>query len=131
MEFKQIYKVLFIAVMLIGGIYTASAKTSANNIVYNTQERNGLLVEQTLYKQEGKTLIHYLKYSYVYNNQNRIVENNIEKWDSENQKWTNGLTTKYSYEGQNVITKTYKWNTTKREYQLMPSKTKTFKDYSL
>lgn len=131
MGFKQINKVLIVAVMLIGSIFTVSAKTSVNNIVYNIQEKNGMMVGQTLYKQEGKTLTQYLRYSYVYNNEHKIVENNIEKWDSQKQEWVNGLTTKYSYEGQNIVTKTYKWNNDKKAYQLMPSKTKEFKDYSL
>lgn len=131
MKFKQNFKVLIIAVLLIGSFCNLSAKTNVNNIVYNTHEKNGMLVGQTLYKQEGKTLTQYLRYNYVYNNENKIIENNIEKWDNENQTWINALTTKYSYENQNVLTKTYKWNSIKKIYQLMPEKTKQFEDYSL
>lgn len=132
MEFKQIYKVLMIAVIALGSLSSVSAKTNiSNNIIYNLEERDGILVGQTLYKQEGKTLTQYLKYNYVYNNQNKIVENNIEKWDAEQNKWVNGLTMRYNYDGQNVSIKSYKWDNDRNNYQLLPEKNKEFQDLSL
>lgn len=132
MKFKQIYKVLLVALVTISGFCSVSAKSNiSNNIIYNLEEKDGILVGQTLYRQEGKELSNYLKYSYVYDNNNRIVENNILRWDDDTNTWSKALTVRYQYEGQNVNTKSYIWDASRQEYKLIPQFSKQFLDKNL
>lgn len=132
MKFKQVYKVLLVALVTISSFCSVSAKSNiSNNIIYNLEEKDGILVGQTLYKQEGKELSQYLKYNYVYDNQNRIVENNILRWDEDNNRWGKALTVRYQYDGQNVNTKSYIWDASRQEYKLIPQFNKQFLDTNL
>ena len=131
MKMKYFYKLLILAVIILSSTFTASARNSANNIVYNLEEENGVLVRQTLYKQEGKMLSQYIRYNYTYDKNNRIVESNILKWNNASNKWDKCLTVRYLYDGQDVSTRSYKWNKQYEEYELMPKFNTEFTDPSL
>ena len=131
MKMKYFYKLLILAVIILSSTFTASARNSANNIVYNLEEENGVLVGQTLYKQEGKMLSQYIRYNYTYDKNNRIVESNILKWNNASNKWDKCLIVHYLYEGQEVSTRSYKWNKQYEKYELMPKFNTEFTDPSL
>ena len=60
---------------------------NSNNLVYNSQEVDGLMVGQTVYKADGALLANYMKYNYKYDDQKRMIENEALKWNSEQNKW--------------------------------------------
>ena len=45
-----------------------------SNLIYNSEEVNGMKVAETVYKMDGSTLANYMKYNYKYDDQNRSHE---------------------------------------------------------
>ena len=45
-----------------------------SNLIYNSEEVNGMKVAETVYKMDGSTLANYMKYNYKYDDQNRMTE---------------------------------------------------------
>lgn len=107
-------------------VCSANAFADKNDkLVYNNEEVNGLMMSQTVYKNEGNVLTNYMQYTYKYDDQNRMTENTSMKWNSVKNKWENDMSIRYEYEGKMVTTSYYKWNKSKKEFQLIPEMTVT------
>lgn len=96
-----------------------------NNLIYNSEQKDGLLIGQTVYKQDGESLSNYIKYNYAYDAQKRMIQNETMKWNNLKNNWENDLCIRYRYEGGSVTTEYYKWNNKKAEYILVPEMTVT------
>lgn len=115
--------VILSALLLVCGL-NASADNKSN-LIYNSEEVNGVMVGQTVYKMEGSALANYMKYNYTYDNQNRMTESEALKWNSTKNAWDNDMCIRYAYQGKSVITTYYKWNKKQGEYVLVPEMTVT------
>ncbi len=96
-----------------------------SNLIYNSEEVNGVKVAETVYKMDGNTLANYMKYNYKYDDQNRMTENEALKWNSTKGLWTKDMCIRHAYQGKSVTTTYYKWNNKKGEYILVPEMTVT------
>ena len=96
-----------------------------SNLIYNSEEVNGMKVAETVYKMDGSTLANYMKYNYKYDDNKRMTESEALKWDSNKDEWVKNLRINYIYEGKTVTTNYYKWNAKKRTYVLVPEMTVT------
>ncbi|WP_321334008.1 DUF3836 domain-containing protein [uncultured Bacteroides sp.] len=115
-------RILVLSVVALVCSLTVSARND-NNLIYNSEQRDGMLIAQTVYKQDGNSLSNYIKYNYKYDDQKRMTENETLKWNSINNCWENDLSIRYKYEGKTVTTDYYKWNNKKAEYILAPEMT--------
>ena len=111
------------AVTLFGGI--AASAANKNNLIYNSEEKDGVMVGQTVYKMDGNTLANYMKYNYKYDDNKRMIESEALKWNSNKDEWEKDLRINYTYEGKTVTTNYYKWNAKKQAYILVPEMTVT------
>ena len=118
------------AVLLVSSI-TVCARNYDNNLIYNSEEENGMLVGQTVYKMEGSSLANYMKYNYKYDTNKRMIESQTMKWNSYKNNWENDLLVRYTYEGKTVTTNYYKWNNRKQEFILAPEMTVTMDNPNL
>ena len=109
---------LLSAVILFGSISTFAA--NKNNLIYNSEEKDGVMVGQTVYKMDGSTLANYMKYSYKYDDQQRMTESETMKWNSIKNAWENELRVCYTYQGKSLTTTYYKWNSKQKAYILVP-----------
>ena len=116
--------VVLSAVLLVSSI-TVCARNYDNNLIYNSEEENGMLVGQTVYKMEGSSLANYMKYNYKYDTNKRMIESEALKWNSNKDEWEKDLRINYTYEGKTVTTNYYKWNAKKQAYILVPEMTVT------
>ena len=69
------------AVLLVSSV-AVSARNYDNNLIYNSEEENGMLIGQTVYKKEGSSLANYMKYNYKYDDNKRMIESQTMKWNS-------------------------------------------------
>lgn len=122
--------VVFSAVLLVSSI-TISARNYSNNLIYNSEEENGMLVGQTVYKKDGSSLSNYMKYNYKYDDKKRMIESQTMKWDINKNNWENDLLIRYTYKGNTVTTNYYKWNNRKNEFILAPEMTVTMDNPNL
>ena len=118
------------AVLLVSSI-TVCARNYDNNLIYNSEEENGMLVGQTVYKMEGSSLANYMKYNYKYDTNKRMIESQTMKWNSYKNNCENDLLVRYTYEGKTVTTNYYKWNNRKQEFILAPEMTVTMDNPNL
>lgn len=125
MKTKGLFKTVVLSSVLLLSSVAVSARSYDNNLIYNTEEENGVMVGQTVFKMEGSSLANYMKYSYKYDDSKRMTESVTMKWNSSRNKWENDLRINYLYEGKTVTTNYYKWNNKKGEFILVPEMTVT------
>ena len=124
MKAKVFFKLCILSsLLLMGG--TNLFANSENNLIYNSEEVNGVMVGETVYKMDGGTLSNYMQYNYKYDDQQRKVESEALKWNATRGEWTKDMCIRYAYEGNMVTTTYYKWNNRKGTYVLVPEMTVT------
>ncbi len=122
----KLLKTFFFAAMLLMVGMNATAENK-DNLIYNSEEVNGLMVGQTVYKNDGSNLVNYMKYNYKYDDQKRMIENESLKW--KDGRWVNDLKLVYTYDGKMVTTTYYQWKQNK--YVLIPEMTVTMDNANL
>ena len=63
MKTKVFLKTVALSAVILFGSIAASA-ANKNNLIYNSEEKDGMMVGQTVYKMDSGTLANYMKYSY-------------------------------------------------------------------
>ena len=109
------------ALLLICGLNVSADNKSS--LIYNSEEVNGVMIGQTVYKTDGATLSNYMKYNYKYDAQQRMTESEALKWNGSKDAWENDMCIRHTYQGKTMTTTYYKWNNKKSEYVLVPEMT--------
>ena len=122
MKAKVSLKTVIVSALLLVCGLNASADNKSN-LIYNSEEVNGMKVAETVYKMDGNTLANYMKYNYKYDDQNRMTESEALKWNSTKNTWGKDMRIRYAYQGKTMTTTYYKWNNKKGEYILVPEMT--------
>lgn len=122
MKAKVSLKTVIVSALLLVCGLNASADNKSN-LIYNSEEVNGMKVAETVYKMDGNTLANYMKYNYKYDDQNRMTESEALKWNSTKNTWGKDMCIRYTYQGKTMTTTYYKWNSKKGEYMLVPEMT--------
>lgn len=130
MKTKVFLKSVAFSVVILFSSIAASA-ANKNNLIYNSEEKDGVMVGQTVYKMDGGALANYMKYNYKYDDQKRMTESETMKWNSGKNAWQNDLRINYTYKGKTLTTTYYKWNSKKKEYILVPDMTVTMDNPNL
>lgn len=118
---KALKTLILFSFLFVCGI-NASADNKSN-LIYNSEEVNGMKVAETVYKMEGYALANYMKYNYKYDDQNRMTESEALKWNGGKEAWDKDMCIRYAYQGKSVTTTYYKWNKKKNDYVLVPEMT--------
>ena len=116
MRTKVFLKTVALSAVILFSAMAASA-ANKNNLIYNSEEKDGMMVGQTVYKMDSGTLANYMKYSYKYDDQKRMTENDLRIC--------------YAYQGKSITTTYYKWNSKQKAYVLVPDMTVTMDNPSL
>jgi hypothetical protein len=112
------------ALMGILSLNTLSAKTG-DNLIYNAEEVDGVVVSETVFKMDGTMLTNYIKHNYKYDANQQRTEDESLRWDNIKNRWVNDLCIRYSYTEKSVTTEYYKWDAKKKDYILVPEMTVT------
>lgn len=115
---------LLIAMMFIANL-TICAGNPGDNLIYNSEEVNGVVVSETVYKMDGNTLTNYAKHNYKYDANQQRTEDEALKWNSTKNCWENDLCIRYTHGNKSMTTEYYKWNAKKKEYIIVPEMTVT------
>ena len=117
---KTIFNAIFIIAMLFIGNVTMNAQ---NGLIRNTEEVDGLIVSETIFKMEGESLTHYMKHNYKYDENKQKIEDEAMKWNSTKETWEKDLCIRYTYTEKSITTEYYKWNKKKKDYIIVPEMT--------
>lgn len=117
---KTIFNAILIIAMLFIGNVTMNAQ---NGLIRNTEEVDGLIVSETIFKMEGESLTHYMKHNYKYDENKQKIEDEAMKWNSTKETWEKDLCIRYTYTEKSITTEYYKWNKKKKDYIIVPEMT--------
>lgn len=131
MKTKVSLKSAVLAVALLVSSIAVSARSYDGNLIYNSQEKDGVMVGQTVFKMDNGTLANYMKYNYKYDDSQRMTESEAMKWNSNKNAWENDLRITYLYSGKTVTTNYFKWNSKSNSYVLAPEMTVTMDNTNL
>ena len=119
-------KKIFSTILMIAVLFIANLPMNAqNNLIRNTEEKDGLIVTETIFRLEEGTLINYMKHNYKYDDNKQRIEDEAMKWNDVREEWTKDLCIRYSYTEKSITTEYYKWNKKKNDYVLVPEMTVT------
>lgn len=121
--------ILFTVALLLGSMATEAA--NKNNLIYNSEEKDGVMIAQTVYRMDGQALANYMKHNYKYDEQKRMIESETLKWDADKESWKNDVCIRYEYKGKSITTTYHKWNNKQKEYVLVPEQTVTMDNPNL
>ena len=107
MKAMNFLKSVFVVACIFVVNLTISASNPEADLIYNTEEVNGVKMSETVYKMNEGILTNYEKYSYKYNDNKQVVENTLQKWDATRNDWRNYMRINYSYAGDNVTIEYY------------------------
>ena len=117
---------IFSTILMIAVLFIANLPMNAqNNLIRNTEEKDGLIVTETIFRLEEGTLINYMKHNYKYDDNKQRIEDEAMKWNDVREEWTKDLCIRYSYTEKSITTEYYKWNKKKKDYVLVPEMTVT------
>ena len=117
---KTIFNAILIIAMLFIGNVTMNAQ---NGLIRNTEEVDGLIVSETIFKMEGESLTHYMKHNYKYDENKQKIEDEAMKWNSTKETWEKDLCIRYTYTEKSITTEYYKWDKKKKDYIIVPEMT--------
>lgn len=101
---------------------------NGNNLVYNTEEENGIVTSQLVYKMDDGQLNNFEKFNYTYDSENRMKTQEKQKWNSSRNRWENELCISYTYANGKKHIQYQKWNAKKKTYVLVPEMSLTVDD---
>lgn len=116
---KFLGSILLMAMLIIGNL----PSNAQNNLIRNTEEVDGLVVSETIYKMEGDGLTNYMKHLYKYDENKQRTEDEALKWNGVKETWEKDLCIRYTYTEKSVTTEYYKWNKKKKDYIIVPEMT--------
>ena len=119
-------KKIFSTILMIAVLFIANLPMNAqNNLIRNTEKKDGLIISETVFKLEESTLTNYMKHNYKYNDNKQRIEDEAMKWNAVKEEWVKDLCIRYSYTEKSITTEYYKWNKKKKDYILVPEMTVT------
>ena len=119
-------KKIFSTILMIAVLFIANLPMNAqNNLIRNTEKKDGLIVSETVFKLEESTLTNYMKHNYKYDDNKQRIEDEAMKWNGVKEEWVKDLCIRYSYTEKSITTEYYKWNKKKNDYVLVPEMTVT------
>ena len=122
---SDLLKSLFVTVFVFAANLTVFASNPETELIYNTEEIDGVKMSETVYKMNEGILTNFEKYNYKYNDKKQVVENVLQKWDEGRGTWRNHMCIKYTYNENSTTIQYYKWNKNKKDYILVPEMTVT------
>lgn len=101
--------------------FSASAATPAGYV--RNEERSGELVTaRTIFKNEGGYLYRHLRYTFTYDNENRVVNKEAFRWDSTKETWVPYFNMSVEYTNDEVVLNYARWNSHSNAYDSHPEK---------
>ena len=85
-------KRIFSTILLIAVLFIANLPMNAqSNLIRNTEEKDGLIVTETVFKLEEGRLVNYMKHNYKYDANKQRIEDEALKWNVISEEWVKDL----------------------------------------
>ena len=101
----------------------AMSAASPRNYLYDTKEENGKIVSKVIFLQEEGLLNKQVKYEFAYNDNGKVAEKKVYRWNQAKETWDPYYLITYQYNEDGNITSEYgMWDKKKKDYSLNTQK---------
>lgn len=108
--------VVMVAVVLASVMNFSASAMNPTEYVKNEEVTNGLTTAKTIFRNENGYLFRHLRYTYSYDNENRVTCKEASKWDSVKEAWVPYFKLDVEYTGNEVALNYARWNSKSNAY---------------
>ena len=124
MKTNLISKAVVMLAVVMASVMNFSANASNPTQYVKNEEMTGkLMTAKTIFKNEDGHLFRHLRYTYTYDNENRVTSKEASKWDSSQEAWVPYFKMNVSYVNNEVELSYARWNSKSNAYDSNIEKT--------
>ena len=124
MKTNLISKAVVMVAVVMASVMNFSANASNPTQYVKNEEMTGeLMTAKTIFKNEDGHLFRHLRYTYTYDNENRVTSKEASKWDSSKETWVPYFKMDVSYTNNEVELSYARWNSKSNAYDSSIEKT--------
>ena len=124
MKTNLISKAVVMVAVVMASVMNFSANASNPTQYVKNEEMTGeLMTAKTIFKNEDGHLFRHLRYTYTYDNENRVTSKEASKWDSSKETWVPYFKMDVSYANNEVELSYARWNSKSNAYDSSIEKT--------
>ena len=124
MKTNLISKAVVMVAVVMASVMNFSASASTPTQYVKNEEMTGeLMTAKTIFKNEDGHLYRHLRYTYTYDNENRVTSKQASKWDSSKESWIPYFKMDVSYANNEVELSYARWNSKSNAYDSNVEKT--------
>ena len=115
--------VVMVAVVMARVMNFSASASNPTQYVKNEEMTGELMTAKTIFKNEDGHLFRHLRYTYTYDNENRVTSKEASKWDSSKETWVPYFKMDVSYANNEVELSYARWNSKSNAYDSNVEKT--------
>ena len=115
--------VVMLAVVMASVMNFSASASNPTQYVKNEEMAGELMTAKTIFKNEDGHLYRHLRYTYIYDNENRVTSKEASKWDSTQEAWVPYFKMNVSYVNNEVELSYARWNSKSNAYDSSIKKT--------
>ena len=115
--------VVMLAVVMASVMNFSASASNPTQYVKNEEMAGELMTAKTIFKNEDGHLYRHLRYTYIYDNENRVTSKEASKWDSTQEAWVPYFKMNVSYVNNEVELSYARWNSKSNAYDSSIEKT--------
>ena len=108
--------VVMIAVVMASVMNFSASASNPTQYVTNDEMTGELMTAKTIFRNEDGHLFRHLRYTYTYDNENRVVSKEASKWDSTKAAWVPYFKLDVEYTDTEVELSYARWNSRSNAY---------------
>ncbi len=115
--------VVMVAVVMASVMNFSASASNPTEYVKNEEMTGELMTAKTIFRNKDGRLFRHLRYTYTYDNENRVSSKEASKWDSEKEAWVPYFKLDVEYTGNEVELSYARWNSRSNAYDSKVEKT--------
>ena len=115
--------VVMVAVVMVSVMNFSASASNPTQYVKNEEMTGELMTAKTIFKNEDGHLFRHLRYTYTYDNENRVTSKEASKWDSSKETWVPYFKMDVFYANNEVELSYARWNSKSNAYDSNIEKT--------
>ena len=115
--------VVMLAVVMASVMNFSASASNPTQYVKNEEMTGELMTAKTIFKNEDGHLFRHFRYTYTYDNENRVTSKEASKWDSSKEAWIPYFKMDVSYANNEVELSYARWNSKSNAYDSNIEKT--------
>lgn len=115
--------VVMLAVVMASAMNFSASAMSPTQYVTNDEMTGELMTAKNIFRNEDGHLFRHLRYTYTYDNANRVTSKEASKWDSVKEAWVPYFKLNVAYNDNEVAVSYARWNSRNSAYDSNVQKT--------